>query len=68
MQLLKTVSPLLGSLAVTVQEPHNLACSDVRLQGIGCILNATQMAAGAPTPQPDHCAPLKFSFVSSTGL
>lgn len=48
--MLKEIAPLLGSVAVTVQEPHNLACADARLHGIACILNATQMAAAEADP------------------
>ena len=48
LQFMQKFSPLLGTVAVTGQEPHNLACYDARLHGIGCILNATQMAAGVP--------------------
>ena len=52
-QVLGQTAPLLASLKLTVQEPLNVACTDVRTQGIGCVLDATQVAAGASSVSPD---------------
>ena len=47
-QVLAETSPLLADMILTVQEPLNVACSDVRTDGMGCIWDASQVAAGAP--------------------